>query len=166
MKKIYVALIFVIVLLALEGCNLNDNKNELISNVESTTKSEKLNYVDITDVRTNKLITKFYLDGSKVSREKILILVDAYNYKEKTKDKINQNPDYIVHEANVQDSYYDNWYNIYISNNKLYIQDIPEKEKYAEDMKVTSDIYECTKIKPNEFLGVLENSDTSDNAEN
>jgi hypothetical protein len=154
MKKLTIFLILAITLSLLTGCNSSDDKKTSTSD-EATKSSSIPNYVEILDGNTEELVSGFLMDNSD---DKLNILTNAYNYKEETKEKLPETPNYIVHEANGENSYYDNWYNIYIYNDKLFIQDIPEKEAYAEYLGINSNIYECKKVKPDKFLTVLNNS--------
>lgn len=159
MKVLKIFLFIIIVTLLLCGCATDQTKNNSYSTSDETQEVEKLNYVEITDGDTNAPVSFFYLTDDQSSKRKLNILVDAYNYKKKTKDKLTKTPDYIVHEANVDKPYCDNWYNVYVSNNKLYIQDIVKKEAYSEDLNVTSDIYECLKVNTDDFMELLIDSD-------
>ena len=157
MKKLTILTILLIAFSFITGCN-SDNSQNLVSTEDETTKSTaKLHYVDIMEGDTEKIVSRFYLDDN--SQDKLDVFMNSYNYKEETKENFSRKPDYIVHIVNVENSYYDQWYNYYIYNDKLYVQDIPEKKSYTDDLNVTSQIYECTKVNPDEFLELVENSD-------
>ena len=136
MKKICCLGLLLVLLISLMGCN----------------STEELNYIEIADGITGEVVTSFYFAHNE---ERVNVLLDASNYSDVTKDKINETPKYIVHEANVKEPSYDNWYNVYIENDELYIRDIVAKEAYSEEMNVSDALRKCTKVSPAEFMKII-----------
>ncbi len=155
MKKIIFFILLVVVTFSLLGC---DSEKKDVAN-KSTTASTTVSFEDdivnniIMDYKSGKVLVQFNLEDNNKNK----ILSELINYTQKTNDVIPSTPKYIIHIADKGDSKYDLWVNVYVKNESLYIQYIPEKMGTSEQMNITDEIRKSEKVTLQEFLGIIKN---------
>lgn len=118
---------------------------------QNPTDSKYLTGIRVIEYESQKVILQMGADDSNITTT----LFNLVNFTISTDDKVDVLPSYIINFIDNSQSQQDVWANIYIQNEQLYVQYIPEKMPVAEKLGITDEIRKSD-VTAKEFLNILD----------